>query len=164
MRKPIFYFKGLETFDKWAVGLYIVLTCALLYLFGTTNAKNQIIFGYAFLTQLGLYIFCYRSLRNLTVYFIWIGIGFLHLYLYFILKDDQTLQMFRGHSSTPLRNTVSLLLLFQLLRFLSVKIQGQELVAPGKGSTTDLFDERKVNWLDLVFFFIYAGCTIGFDM
>jgi hypothetical protein len=167
MTRPIFYFEELKSFDKWTIGLYLLLTFGLLYYFQTTSNieyRNQIIFGYAFLTQFGLYLFCYKSLRNLTVFLIWIGIGLFHLYIYYNLKDDTSLQMFRGHSSTPLRNTVPLLLLFQVLRFLSAKIQGQELVGPSRGATTDLFDERKVNWLDFVFFAIYAGCTIIFDM
>lgn len=167
MNQPIFYFEGLKAFDKWSMGLYILLTLILMYYFETTtdnSIRNSIIFGYALLTQFGLYVFCYRSLRNLTSFLFWLLIGLFHLYVYSILKDDQTLQMFRGHSATPLRNTVWLLILFQVLRFLSAKLQGQELVAPSKGATTDLFDERKVNWLDFTFFFIYMTCMVVFDI
>jgi hypothetical protein len=167
MRQPIFYFEKLKPFDKWTIGLYMVLTLGLIYFFGTPDGnenRSQVIFGYAFLTQFCLYVFCYKSLRNLTVFFIWVAIGLFHLYLFSILKNDETLQMFRGHSATPLRNTVPLLLLFQVFRFLSAKIQGQELVGPSRGSTTDLFEERRVNWLDYTFFVIYAGCAIFFDM
>lgn len=167
MRRAIFYFEKLETFDKWSIGLYLLLTFGLFYYFGTASAnenRSLVIFGYAFLTQFCLYIFCYKSLRNLTVFFIWIFIGLFHLYLYNILKDDATLQMFRGHSATPLRNTIPLLILFQIFRFLSAKIQNQELVAPSRWATTNLFNERRVNWLDFAFFFIYAGCVIGFDI
>lgn len=167
MNQPIYYFAGLKAFDKWSIGLYLLLTLILVYFFETTHdngLRNSIVFGYAFLTQFGLYVFCYRSLRNLTVFLIWLFIGLFHLYLYFILKGDQTLQLFRGHSATPLKNTVWLLILFQVLRFLSAKLQGQELVAPSKGGTTDLFDERRVNWLDFTFFFIYAVCIVAFDI
>jgi hypothetical protein len=158
MTKPIFYFEKSDTFDKWSIGLYSGFTLLLFYVF---EIEKDFIFGYALLTQLFLYIVCYRSLRNLTVYFLWIGIGLFHFYLYQIFKDDPTLQMLRGHAAMPLRNTIPLLLIFQILRFLSLKIQGQELVSPSKGSATDLFDERKVNWLDIVFFFTYLGCLIG---
>src|SRR5215831_12584308 len=143
--KPIFYFERLKPFDKWSIGLYFMLTFGLFYFL---EATKSIIFFYAFFTQFFLYGFCYKSLRNLTVYFIWIIFGLLHFYLYIILKNDPTLQMVRGHAATPLRNTIPLLILFQILRFLSANIQGQELVSPSKGGTTDLFDERRVNWLD----------------
>jgi hypothetical protein len=157
MTRQIFYFERLSTFDKWTIGFYFALTLGAYYFFGI---QNQVVFGYAILTQLALYLFCYKSLRNLTAFTIWLGIGFFHLYLYFKLRDVPTLQMLRGHSSTPLRNTIPLLFLFQILRFLSAKIQGQELVAPSRGATTDLFDDRRVNWLDFLFFFIYTTLLV----
>ncbi len=79
------------------------------------ETKRDIIFGYGLMTQLFLYGFCFKSLRNMTVFLIWSAVGLFHLYLYIILKDDETLQMFRGHSSTPLRNTIVLLFIFQVL-------------------------------------------------
>lgn len=157
MTRSIFYFERLSSLDKWTIGLYFILTFGLYYFLGI---QKEIIFGYALLTQLGLYLLCYKSLRNLTAFAIWLGIGVFHLYLYFKLRDVATLQMFRGHSSTPLRNTIPLLILFQILRFFSAKIQGQELVAPSGGATTDLYDERRVNGLDFLFFFIYTASLV----
>lgn len=167
MTKPIFHFDKLRPFDKWTIGLYLILTLRLSnYFLSTENvaSKRDLIFGYAFLTQLALYGFCYKSLRNTTVFFVWVVIGLFHLYLYNTLKDDTTLQMFRGHSTTPLRNTLPLLVLHQILRVVSLKIQGQELVSPSRGFTTDLFDERKVNWLDFILFFTYCGFAIVADI
>jgi hypothetical protein len=164
--KPIFYFDKLKPFDKWTLGLYIFLTLGLFYYFKSTEniaSKRDVIYGYAMLTQLTLYGLCYKSLRNLTVFFAWVAIGLLHLCFYYSFKDDTTLQMFIGHSTTPLRNTVPLLILYQALRLISLKIQGQELVSPSRGFTTDIFDKRKVNWLDFVLFFIYCGCVIALD-
>lgn len=48
-----------------------------------------------------------------------------------------------------------MLLLFQVFRFLNIKVQTQELVAPSKGSDMELFDERRVNIADFISFFIY---------
>jgi len=48
-----------------------------------------------------------------------------------------------------------MLLLFHVLRFVNIKVQNQELVAPSKGSNTDLFNERRVNIADFISFFIY---------
>lgn len=143
--------------------LYLFLSIGLLYYFGNaTNNKTQrdILLGYAFGTQFFLYFFNYKSLRNLTVYTFWVAIGIIHLYIYIQLKDNQTLLNVRGHSATGLRNTLILLFLFQVLRFISAKTQGQELVCPSKGSRTDLFDERKVTFVDFILFITYIGTTI----
>ena len=75
MTRPIFYFEGLKNFDKLSILLYLTITFGLLYYCWTTNDngnKNSLIFGYGLLTQLFLYGYCYKSLRNLTVFFIWI--------------------------------------------------------------------------------------------
>jgi hypothetical protein len=166
MTQPIFYFAKLKAFDKWTIGLYLILTFGLSYYFlSTGNIKNKrdIVFGYALITQLGIYGLCYKSLRNLTVFSVWFVIGLFHLYIYYYFRDDSSLDMLRGHSTSRLRNTIPLLFIFQVLRVISLKIQHQELVSPSRGFTTDLFDERKVNWLDFILFFIYYGYAITMD-
>jgi hypothetical protein len=75
------------------------------------------------------------------------------------LKDDQVLANVRGHSATGLRNTIILLVLFQVLRFASIRLQGKELVAPSRGRT-DLFDERPVTFVDFILFVCYIAATI----
>lgn len=82
------------------------------------------------------------------------------MFAFFQLKDNPELQNPRGHSATGLRNTIILLLLFQILRIISLKIQKQELVAPTRGSATDLFDERKITFTDFFLFTIYFVATI----
>ncbi len=167
MTKPIFHFDKLKPFDKWTLGLYLILTIGLSYYYKSTediSNKQNVIFSYGLFTQFALYMFCYKSLRSLTVFFLWVGIGILHLCFYNYLIGDTSLQMFRGHSATPLRNTIPLLILQQGLRVVSLKIQEQELVSPSRGFTTDLFDERKVNWLDFILFFTYCGFAIVADI
>ncbi|SOE23824.1 hypothetical protein SAMN06298216_4204 [Spirosomataceae bacterium TFI 002] len=162
MAQPIFYFDKLKTWDKVTIALYVLLSAGLYYYFdNTTNTKTQrdILFGYAFSTQIFFYFFNYESLRNLSVYTFWVAIGFIHLYLYFQLKDNQALLNVRGHSATGLRNTLVLLLLFQVLRFISARTQGQELVCPSK-SRTDLFDDRQITFIDFILFVIYIGSTL----
>ncbi len=162
MEKPIFYFDKLNIWDKVTMALYLLLSIGLWYYYDKTvsnKMQRDIVFNYAFGTQLFLYFFNYQSLRNLTVYAFWLAIGILHLYLYFQLKDNLVLQNFGGHSSTGLRNTLILLILFQILRIISAKTQGQELVCPGK-SRTDLFDDRQITFIDIILFFIYFGAVI----
>ncbi len=163
MRQPIFYFDKLKTWDKVTIVLYVLLSAGLWsYFNSTTNTKTQqdILFGYAFGTQFFFYSFNYKSLRNLTVYTFWVTIGIIHLYFYYQLKDNQALLNARGHSATGLRNTLVLLLLFQVLRFISARTQGQELVCPTKGSWTDLFDDRRITLIDFILFVIYIGSTL----
>ena len=105
-------------------------------------------------------MFLYKSLRNLTVYSFWIVIGIIHLYIYFQLKDSQDLQNFNGPSAIGFRNTIIFLLFFQLLRYISLKIQGRELVCPAKFSTIDMHDRREVTQLDGILFFVYFVCTL----
>jgi hypothetical protein len=81
----------------------------------------------------------------------------IHYFFYFQLKDNPDLQNVNGHASTGLRNTVVLLVLYQILRFLNIKIQNQEFVAPSKGGTTDIIEGRKINFVDYISFVIYMA-------
>ena len=162
MPQPIFYFDKLKTWDKVTLALYLLLSIGLWYYFhSATNHKTQreILFGYALGTHFYIYIFNYRSLRNLTVYILWTLLGISHLYIYFLLKENPLLQNAHGHSATGLRNTIILLLLFQILRFVSIRTQGLELVCPSN-SGTDLFEERRVTFIDFILFVIYIGTLV----
>lgn len=138
--------------------LYSVLTIGLYYLFATTTDArflNDVSFLYPFGTQVFLYSFQYRALRNLSVYFFWICIGLLHLTFYFLLRIHP-MNNITGISIQGFRNTIILLLLYQVLRFISAKTQGMELVCPSK-SGTDFFDERRVTFIDFILFALYIG-------
>ncbi len=145
MSKPFVYFDKLTTWDKISIGIYIVLTAFFWYIFDKLTTKNQreLIYVYGLGTQMFLYFFNYRSLRNFTVYLFWILVGVLHFCIYIQLKDSISLMDYRSHSTTIFKNTIPLLVLYQILRFLSFTAQNQEFVMPCKGSKTDFFDERK---------------------
>ena len=51
-----------------------------------------------------------------------------------------------------------MLVLFQVLRFVSLKIQNLELVPADRSGFNDL-DERKISMVDYILFFIYPGMT-----
>ncbi len=163
MTQQIFYFDRLTTWDKITTTCYLILTGILTYFFLRINndsSNRTLLLFYALGTQLLLYLLNYVSLRNLTVFVIWIIFSFGHLYLYYQLKDNPSLQNVRGHAATGLRNTIITLFLFQLLRFISLKTQGIELVAPNKGGRTDIFEGRKITVVDYVLFVVYYGMTI----
>lgn len=97
MTDSTYYFERLNPFDKWTLGLYMLLTLGLSFYFVNelnVDTKADAVFMYGLGSHLTLYMFCYKSLRNLTVFAIWILFGLLHLWAYFNLKDDIALQMF----------------------------------------------------------------------
>jgi len=159
LRKNIFYFETLKKFDYISITVYILISLILLGCCyqASAEANKALIFAYGLGTCIFLYGFGYRSLRNLTVYFIWIGIALVHLLIYFQVKDDAGLAMENAHAAIGLRNTLPMLMLFQILRFINIKIQNQELVAPSWGSSTSVFDRRRVNFMDFISFAIYIA-------
>tara|TARA_B110000285_G_scaffold135171_1_gene151466 strand:- start:681 stop:899 length:219 start_codon:yes stop_codon:yes gene_type:complete len=66
--------------------------------------------------------------------------------------------MLNGNASQGLKNTVVMLVLFQVLRFVSLKIQNLELVPADRSGFNDL-DERIISMADYILFFIYFGMT-----
>jgi hypothetical protein len=132
---------------------------------GTIKFGNpkDLVFGYTFGTHFFIYFFNYRSLRNFKVYLFWASFGVIHFYLFLVLKDESAFRMVEGHATTGLRNTISLLIVFQILRIISLNVQNQEFVAVSK-SKTDLFDERPINFLDFLIFLVYLGAAVGLAM
>jgi len=116
---------------------------------------------YIVLTQLLMYFFLYTSLRNFRSYLIWCGFGLVHIVLYFVFKWIPGVYTQKGNPSTGLVNTLVLLLLFQLLRYISRKVQHREFVAPAKGGGPDLIENKKVTFTDFMIFVIYMGSWFG---
>jgi hypothetical protein len=120
------------------------------------NGRLFFLIFYTVFLQIFSYLFNYRSLRNLKSFFIWYGFGTLHIVFYFLLKDNPIY----ARASGVLLNTVLLLLIFQVLRIISLKVQHQELVIPTRGGK-DLLDNRAITFLDFVLFMIYMGSLGG---
>jgi hypothetical protein len=163
MLQPIFYFDKLDFWDRISIPFYIVVTaiCAYFFMYNNSPSENRtLLLFYTLGTQLLLYLLNYKSLRNLTVYIVWIVIASAHLLFYFHLKDNPELQNVHSHAATGLRNTIILLLLYQILRVISLNTQRQELVAPTRGGTTDIFEDRKLTFIDYVLFVVYFATTI----
>jgi hypothetical protein len=123
------------------------------------ESKRSLLAIYTLGTHFFLYVFNYISLRNLLVYFYWLMVSIIHLYFYFELRNDQSLNFVNGHASAGLGATIWLLLLFQGLRILSIKIQQKDLVAPSRVKM-DLFDERPITIFDVLLFIIYFASMI----
>lgn len=122
------------------------------------ETQNHYLYLYAFFTQLFIYGFFYKAMRNLKVYIFCLVIGILHICLYYLLKENASLISFHNNTIVTLRNTIILLIIFQLLRFISLRTQKQELVCPGKNNKA-VFNERNNTRIDLILFTIYIAAT-----
>jgi hypothetical protein len=161
---PFLKTSALGRWDKSTIAIYTVLTictCYLLYIHPPYDIKPWITF-FGFGTPLFLYFFNYRSLRKLYVFLFWCSVSMLHLYLYFHFKDNILFDYGRSSALLPFRNTLILLVLFQLLRWLSRTTSGLELVGLSK-SEKDVWNERKTNTIDVLCFFVFFAVTIFLD-
>ncbi|MBB4803070.1 hypothetical protein HNP37_003145 [Flavobacterium nitrogenifigens] len=151
--------------NKWniiTISCYVLLSF-FLFSYGALNKSNQkdILLFYGIFTQLFLYSFQYRALRNFNYFLVWTVIGVIHYCFFLFLKDLPSLVFDRNNfrAALILRNTLVTLLLFQFLRFVSLQIQNKELIMPAKNGI-DLYDERKVTILDIICFFVFLGVTV----
>ena len=144
--------------------LYSFFTLILLFVLDILNDKEFariLLLFYSSGTILFLYIFGYKSLRKLLFTQICILIGLIHVMIFLFIKDNIDLYSKRGHSGNALNYTILAVVLFQILRFISLKIQQKELVCPDR-SGIDMFDNRKTNFFDFIFFLFYILAFVGF--
>ena len=145
--------------DKVTIILYIAISFILFWYYNLNTTelvlKRDILLSYIIGTHLFLYFFNYKSLRNFKVFLIWFGFGIIHLIIFFKLKEANSLQNLSEYATSGFGNTIPLLILFQILRIVNLKIQGQELVATNTMMATDLFDNRMPNALDFFSLIIY---------
>ncbi|HEX8019022.1 hypothetical protein [Mucilaginibacter sp.] len=154
LKKPLFYFEPLSTWDLITVWGYGVVTVIfIIYNFWNLGPNKVVsLFFYVLPLQMFNYLLNYVSLRNLKTFLIWCGFGAVHICLFFLFKNNTVYNGARG----LLLNTTILLLLYQGLRIASRKIQKQELGMP-TNDYKDLFDNRNITFLDFIFFVIYWG-------
>jgi hypothetical protein len=161
MYKRLFYFDKLNWWDILTLVLYFILT-VFIYLTDISTRRDWL-FGYSFGAHLFLYFFNYKSLRKLNVWLIWMLFGVVHLYFYYEFSNEPALQMFRGFAGHSLLFTWLLLIIFQVLRYISLTYQNQELVALSR-SRTDLWDNRRITRIDATCFFAYFLITMILDV
>lgn len=159
LNQPFIYFKQLTI---WNIAGLIGYLFVSFYLCFYVNVQDQdwLLFFYTWMTGFGLYGLGYRALRNMTFYLCWVAIAFAQLYVYFQIHNNPVFKPNALHTintANGLRNTIFLLIFYQVLRFISLKVQGKELVSLSRTSKTDLYDERNITNIDKVCFFIYIG-------
>ncbi len=163
MQNKLIRFYKLSNWNIITISSYLLLSIFLLtYGFANKSSLQKIIFFYGFGTQFFIYIFQYKALRNFNYFLIWTAIGVIHLCLFLTIKDLPELSMTNYNAGQGLRNTLITLVLFQFLRFISLRTQNKELVAPAKGSKYDILDERNVTIIDILCFVVFLIVTFFF--
>lgn len=159
MRRSKKAIKELEASDKWVMAIYLLISVIVWYLYNNvinSRERGAIIFFYGYGTQFFLYMLQYKAIRKPLVYIFWFMMGLAHLAAYLLLKQTD--------SFIPeiilLRNTIILLVLIQLLRWISLRVQGMDLVGAQRGGR-DIFNERRITPFDILLTFIYLGTVLG---
>ncbi|MES2277495.1 MAG: hypothetical protein V4592_15835 [Bacteroidota bacterium] len=148
MEKPFFYFEPLKLSDIVPMIAYAVITIGVFLKIFLVPAQNNInlLFLYALISQGCIWAFLYASLRNFASYMIWFLFAIVHIILYFFLKNIQAFQNWSYMHIIYLFNAIILLLVFQICRFFSFKIQhrefyfarsGKDINSGSKASITD---------------------------
>lgn len=130
------------------------------WLFGNSELKWQSTCFYEVILQVAIIFGLYISIRNFKAYLIWLGFGLFHLLIsIYSILSGQTLN-YNGHMGIGI-NTILLLLLFQGLRYFSLKFQRREFVNPAKSYsytkpyTKDIFENKKVLPIDWIALLVY---------
>ena len=160
MQKSLFYFEKIKLWEIGIMIFYVLLSIEFCFFlrFAKSETQNHCLFIYTFFTQILLYVLFNKSMRNLKVYIFCLAIGILHLCLYYLLKENASIINLHNNKIISLRNTFILLIIFQVLRFISLKCQKQELVSVGRNNR-DFFNTRKTTRIDLILEIIYISAT-----
>ncbi|MFP5437552.1 MAG: hypothetical protein ACLGH8_07210 [Bacteroidia bacterium] len=153
--QPFFRAYHLSIWNILTIIVYTVISVGLLYYYVyEAYPENKYLLVYVIGTQLFFFLAQYRAIRNLYMYLFWLLVGIAHAITAYFIKDISLFQFPAGHLSVTMANTLIVVLLMQVLRYISVKLQSKEFVAPNR-SGTDLFNERKPTWVDFLCTAIY---------
>lgn len=156
MKQKILANDPLTNDDIYPIVTYIVSSA---FFFSYTSSKlgtyqnDSGIWLYGIITQLLLYVYCYRTLRKRNSYLVWLCFALIHFGAYLLIYNSMSLKSQVGPGYTILRNTLPLLLVILLLRWISLKCQKKELIPVFRYA--DLYDNRKTTYVDLLLFAIY---------
>ena len=149
--------ESLNNWDIWSIVVYAIITIGVFYIgINIQQGFIWLISIYSFGTPMFLYIFNYRSLRKIYVFLIWFLISLIQIWLYSILHDNPAwVTPIGNHWADGLQLNWIVLIYYQLARFIHLKIKKNELVSACYGSNYDLHDDRKIDYLDYIFFAIF---------
>lgn len=166
IQKRFVHYEALKYWEQVIVAIYGLLTFVIILspFILRSEARQNLIIAYAILPQLSFYGFLYVSLRNFRSYLIWLCFAIVHFIVFLWFKHDAELDMGMANPAYTLANTLPLLLLFQLLRYFSRRVQHREFVSPAKGGGTDLIEGKEVTGVDYLIFIIYMVTWFGLSV
>jgi len=140
-----------------AISFYLIISLILLlisnFYFDTSVIKFSIFF-YSFITQFILFTFGYKSLRKLNFYLISILIGIIHLAIYLAIFDNEKLNFQNNIGIKGLRVTFFAILIYYLLRIISLNFQKKDLDCP-TSSGIELLGFSKTSFVDSFLYIIF---------
>ena len=154
MKANIISFNKLSNWDITSLTVYFLISLFILFIgLNDYEYNGRFISIYAFSTPLFLYLINYKSLRNIIVYGAWLIFSLFHIWLYFIIQNKLYFDISPEYAGDGLLYIFPFLLYFQLARIIHLRIKNTELVAPSWGGSFDIYDNRKIDFLDYLFFF-----------
>jgi hypothetical protein len=122
--------------------------------------KAEMMF-YFFINPFLLIFGYYRQLRNLKVYLLWLIVGLGQFIFFRFTNGNPDFRIFFITSLTPFKALLTTLLTFQFFRQLYTFLScGDLIISFGRFSWFDLYDNRKIMWLDVLFSIIIYLATI----
>ena len=158
LTRYIFTKKEFDSWDLITIILYTIITIVVNYwdlVFQNPEFAKDFILIYSF-TPIILYLFNYKSLRNVYSFLYWLVVSIYHFKLYNDLILSDVLLFKVGHAANGIHYTLCYLIFFMLLRSFSLYFLKKELVAPVyMGGRYDIHDNRKISMWDWSLFAIY---------
>jgi hypothetical protein len=122
--------------------------------------------AYFFILPLILIGLLFRNLRNLKYYWIWMIIGLIQLIIYHYAKDNFDFFFARGTGLLGLKALLPVLIIFQLLRQISLKVYKQEMIISIRQFRMTFYEEeenRNMTWIEVIFSMILFATSIIFS-
>ena len=138
----------LTKYDKISTIVYLILTLIISKItvfFSDVEIQKTVVLMYSIMTPFLIYTINYKSLRNIKMFIIWIGIGVIHIFLFRHLSENPDLMFKIGHAANGLRFTIYFVILFEIIIIIHLKLLKYELVSlGGPGITRDLWENRRI--------------------
>jgi hypothetical protein len=164
MKKSAIYFLKLSTWDKISLLLYIVFTIyvSIVGLYQIESQKTVLVM-YSVFTPFFLFTLNCRSLRNFSVFLVWVGIAVYHIWLSFKIRDFTVILSNDRKLVEGVSYTWVFLLLYFVLRVIHLKLRGIEFM-PLEKSYYGKLDNRKLHVLDYLIFIVFFLFWVKFSM
>lgn len=139
-----------EKISYWnfiAIGICLCFSIYFLIIEPVEFKTRKPIVIYSFALYFFTLFFNYKPLRNLNLWIIWIALSIIQIGIYY----KHGLNNVDWPAINGLRNFWIYLVIFQILRWLSIKLQTKEFITLSK-MQTDLYDDRVFKFWDYVLF------------